>query len=71
MALALGVARLKDSEAKSRVMIFLTDGENNSGTIDPETALEVAKGYGLKIYAIGAGKDGDAQLPVHQVKTRH
>lgn len=64
VALANGVARLKDSTAKSRVLVFLTDGENNSGTIDPETALEIAKGYGIKIYAIGAGKDGDAQLPV-------
>lgn len=64
VALANAVARLKDSTAKSRVVVFLTDGENNSGTIDPETALDIAKGYGLKIYSIGAGKDGDAQLPV-------
>ena len=42
----------------------MTDGENNTGTIDPETALEIAKGYGLKIYSIGMGVDGDAQLPV-------
>jgi Ca-activated chloride channel family protein len=64
VALANAVARLKDSTAKSRVIVFLTDGENNSGTIDPETALEVAKGYGIRIYTIGAGVDGDAQLPV-------
>jgi Ca-activated chloride channel family protein len=64
VALANGTARLKDSTARSRVMVFLTDGENNSGTIDPETALEIAKGYGLRIYTIGAGRDGDAQLPV-------
>lgn len=64
VALANGVARLKDSTAKSRVMVFLTDGENNSGTIDPETALDMAKGFGLKIYTIGAGRDGDAQLPI-------
>lgn len=67
VALANGVARLRDSTAKSRVLVFLTDGENNSGTIDPETALEMAKGYGLKIYAIGAGRDGEAQLPVETV----
>jgi Ca-activated chloride channel family protein len=67
VALANGVARLRDSSAKSRVLVFLTDGENNSGTIDPETALEMAKGYGLKIYAIGAGRDGEAQLPVETV----
>lgn len=64
VALANGAARLKDSVARSRVMVFLTDGENNSGTIDPETALDIAKGYGLRIYTIGAGRDGDAQLPV-------
>jgi Ca-activated chloride channel family protein len=64
MALANAAARLKDSTARSRVIVFLTDGENNSGTIDPETALEVVKGYGLKIYTIGAGVNGDAQLPI-------
>lgn len=65
VALANSVARLKDSTAKSRVVIFLTDGENNSGTIDPETALEIAKGYGIRIYSIGMGRDGQAQLPVY------
>ncbi|MGE4132866.1 MAG: VWA domain-containing protein [Bdellovibrionales bacterium] len=64
VALANGVARIKDSTAKSRVIILLTDGESNSGTIDPETALEIAKGFGIKIYSIGIGRDGDAQLPV-------
>lgn len=64
VGLANGVARLKDSTAKSRVIIFMTDGENNTGTIDPETALEIAKGYGIKLYSIGMGVDGDAQLPV-------
>jgi Ca-activated chloride channel family protein len=64
VALANGVARIKDSTAKSRVIILMTDGENNSGTIDPETALDIAKNYGIKIYSIGMGRDGDAQLPV-------
>lgn len=64
VALAAAVARLRDSTAKSRVVVLLTDGENNSGTIDPETALEIAKGYGIRIYAIGVGQDGMAQLPV-------
>ena len=63
-ALALGVARLKDSTARSRVIIFMTDGENNSGTVDPETALDIAKGYGIKVYSIGVGVDGEAQLPI-------
>jgi Ca-activated chloride channel family protein len=67
VALANGVSRLKESEAKSRVLVFLTDGENNSGTIDPETALDIAKGYGIKIYTIGAGIDGDAQLPIESL----
>jgi Ca-activated chloride channel family protein len=66
VALANAVARLKDSTAKSRVIILLTDGENNSGTIDPETSLDIAKGYGIKIYSIGVGVDGEAQLPVIQ-----
>ena len=65
VALANGAGRLKDSKAKSRVIILLTDGENNTGTIDPETALEMAKGYNLRIYTIGVGKDGMAQIPVY------
>lgn len=78
VALANAAGRLKDSPAKSRVIIFLTDGENNSGTIDPETALEIAKGYGLKIYSIGLGRDGKTRIPVYQrdvfgnkIKTYH
>ena len=65
VALANGVGRLRASKAKSRVVILLTDGENNSGTIDPQTALDLAKGYGLRIYTIGIGKDGMAQIPVY------
>ncbi|NQZ01042.1 MAG: VWA domain-containing protein [Bdellovibrionales bacterium] len=70
VALANSVGRLKDSTAKSRVVIFLTDGENNSGTIDPETALEIAKGYDVRIYSIGMGRDGQAQLPVYIQNSR-
>lgn len=65
VGVASGAARLKDSQAKSRVMIFMTDGENNSGTIDPETGLEIAKGYGIKIYSIGLGKSGPTRIPVY------
>lgn len=65
VALANAVARMKDSEAKNRVIVFLTDGENNTGMIDPETALDLAIGYGLKIYSVGIGRDGQAQLPVY------
>lgn len=66
-ALAAAVARLKDSTAKSRVVVFATDGESNSGTIDPETALEIARGFGVKIYSIGIGRDGEAQLPIETI----
>lgn len=65
VATAAGAARLKDSQAKERVMIFLTDGENNSGMIDPETGLEIAKGYGIKIYSIGLGQSGPTKLPIY------
>ncbi len=65
VAMAAGAARLKDSFAKSKVMIFLTDGENNSGMISPETGLEIVKGYQIKIYSIGIGKDGKTQLPIY------
>jgi Ca-activated chloride channel family protein len=66
VALANASGKLKESTAKNRVMIFMTDGENNSGTIDPDTALEIAKGYGLKIYSIGIGKDGPTRIPIYQ-----
>ncbi|ASD63039.1 vWA domain-containing protein [Bdellovibrio bacteriovorus] len=65
VAMANAAGRLKDSQARSRVMIFMTDGENNSGTIDPETGLEIAKGYGIKVYSIGIGKDGPTRIPVY------
>ncbi len=64
VAMASAAGRLRESTAKSRVIIFLTDGENNSGTIDPETGLEIAKGYGLKVYSIGIGRDGPTRIPV-------
>ncbi len=66
VALANAAGKLKDSTAKSRVMIFMTDGENNSGTIDPDTGLDIAKGYGIKIYSIGIGKDGPTRIPIYQ-----
>jgi len=67
VALANAAGKLKDSTAKSRVMIFMTDGENNSGTIDPDTGLDIAKGYGIKIYSIGIGKDGPTRIPIYQI----
>lgn len=65
VGLAMAVARLKESVAKSRVIVLLTDGDNNSGTIAPEVALDIAKGYGIRIYTIGIGRDGPTQLPVY------
>lgn len=62
--LATAVARLKDSDAKSRVIILLTDGVNNSGEVAPETAAEIAKTYGIRVYTIGVGANGEAPYPV-------
>lgn len=67
MALANSVNRLRESEAKSKLIILLTDGVNNSGEIDPLTAANVAKTMGIKIYTIGAGKPGNAMYPVQTV----
>ncbi|RTY95821.1 VWA domain-containing protein [Flavobacterium sp. GT3R68] len=63
MGLATAVNRLKDSEAKSKIIILLTDGVNNSGFIEPETASEIAKEYGIKVYTIGIGTNGMAEFP--------
>ena len=62
--LATAVARLKDSDAKSRVVILLTDGVNNMGEIDPTMATEIAKTYGIRCYTIGVGANGTAPYPV-------
>lgn len=62
--LATSVNRLKDSEAESKVVILMTDGENNSGFIDPSVASELAVEYGIKVYTIGVGTNGTAQTPI-------
>ena len=64
MGLATSVARLKNSEAKSKVIILLTDGENNRGDIAPMTAAELAKTFGIRVYTIGVGTIGKAPYPV-------
>lgn len=64
VALANAVTRLQKSQGESNVIVLLTDGENNIGSIDPVTAMSIAKDYGIKIYTVGIGKDGLAQLPV-------
>ncbi len=63
--LATAVARLKDSQAVSRVVILLTDGENNRGEVAPVTAAEIAKTYGIRVYTIGVGTIGTAPYPLH------
>lgn len=64
MGLATAVNRIKDSEAKSKVIILLTDGVNNAGNVAPETAAEIAKAFGVRVYTIGAGSKGMAYSPV-------
>ena len=63
MGIANGVSRLKDSKAKSKVIILLTDGSNNSGEISPEAAAEIAKQFGVRVYTIGVGTNGEAPYP--------
>jgi Ca-activated chloride channel family protein len=62
--LAAAIARLKDSPAKSKVIILLTDGVNNAGAIAPLTAGEIAKTFGIRVYTIGVGKQGMAPYPI-------
>jgi Ca-activated chloride channel homolog len=62
--LATAVLRLKDSKAKSKVIILLTDGVSNAGSIAPVTAGEIAKTYGIRVYTIGVGRNGTAPYPV-------
>ena len=64
LGLANAVNRMKDSPTKSKVVILLTDGSNNRGDIDPLTAAEIAKTFGIRVYAIGVGSHGQARVPV-------
>lgn len=64
MGIATAINRLKDSETQSKIIILLTDGQNNAGEIDPVTAADLAVTYGIKIYTIGAGTRGTAPYPV-------
>jgi len=64
MGLGSAVNRLKDSKAKSKVIILLTDGVNNTGFVDPKTATELAKELNIKVYTIGLGTNGTALFPV-------
>ena len=64
MGIANAVTRLKDSKAKSKVIILLTDGTNNSGQISPNTAADIAKSFGIRVYTIGVGTNGEARYPI-------
>ncbi len=63
-AIATAANRLRKVQSKSRVLILLTDGENNRGEIDPVTAAEAAKAFGIRIYTIGVGTEGVARMPI-------
>lgn len=63
LGLANAVSRIKDSQAKSKVIILLTDGSNNMGEIAPVTAAEIAKSFGIRVYTIGVGTQGEAPYP--------
>jgi Ca-activated chloride channel family protein len=62
-ALATATHRLRVSQSKTKIVILLTDGENNAGSITPETAASLAKSFGIKVYTIGMGKEGGARIP--------
>ena len=63
LVMANAVSRIKDSQAKSKVIILLTDGSNNRGEIAPVTAAEISKTFGIRVYAIGVGTKGEAPYP--------
>ena len=65
MGLANAVSRLKDSKAKSKVVILLTDGSNNRGDLSPMTSAEIAKSLGIRVYTVGGGSNGTARYPLN------
>ena len=67
VGLANAVNRLKDSKTKSKVIILLTDGVNNMGSIDPITAAQIAANFGIRVYTVGVGKNGTAPFPVSTI----
>jgi Ca-activated chloride channel family protein len=64
LGLALGLKYLEKSDSPSKIVVLLTDGANNTGDIDPMTAADMAKALGIKVYTIGCGKPGPAQVPI-------
>jgi len=67
MGLATAVNRIKESKAKSKVIILLTDGVNNRGDVGPVTAAELAAGFGIRVYTVGVGSQGNAPIPVQDM----
>jgi Ca-activated chloride channel homolog len=65
MAIATAVNRLRDSDSESKILVLLTDGDNNAGEIDPLTAANLAQALDIKVYTIGVGKSGNAMFPVN------
>jgi Ca-activated chloride channel family protein len=63
MGLATAVNRLRDSDARSRVAVLITDGRNNAGQIGPEAAAEAARALGIRVYTIGVGSEGEVPIP--------
>lgn len=63
-SIAVAVRQLKDSTAKSRIIILVTDGDNNMGSVDPETAADLAQGFGIRVYTIAVGRKGKVDFPV-------
>ncbi len=64
--LAVAINRLRNSTAKSRVIVLLTDGDNNVGQVDPQTSGELAQGFGIKVYTIAIGREGRVRLPIRR-----
>ena len=64
--LALAVNHLRNSKAKSRIIILCTDGDNNLGQVDPATAGEIAAGFGIRVYTIAIGREGRVKVPIHR-----
>ncbi len=69
MGLANAVSRLKDSKAKSKIVILLTDGSNNAGSISPMTAAAIARKFGIRVYTIGFGKETGEEIGAIDYKT--
>ena len=65
-ALATAVSRLKESTAKSRIIVLVTDGDSNVGSVDPMTGGELAKGYGIRVYSVAIGREGRVAMPFVQ-----